>query len=164
VVGAALLGLASRVSAADAPELAGVVAVAGVAGLAAGLVLRRGGLATMGLALVGSAYAVSLIGKGLDPAACLVAGGLLFVAELTYWALEPGAAVRIGRRATARRAVFSGALALGAVVVGSLLLGIASAPSRGGEAIGILGVAALAAILAAVIGLMHSLRPRGPVR
>jgi hypothetical protein len=164
VVGAALIGLAARLSAADAPELTEVVAAAGVAGLAAGLVLRRGGLATMGLALIGSSYAVSLIGKGLDPAACLVAGGLLFVAELTYWALEPGAAVRIGRRATARRALFSGALALGSVVVGSLLLGVASSPTGGGETIGILGVAALAAILAAVIGLMHSLRPRGPVR
>jgi len=164
VAGAALLALASRLSAADAPELAGVVSVAGVPALLAGLVLRRGALVTVGLALSGAGYAVSLIGKGLDPAASLFAAGLLAIAELAYWALEPGAAVRIGRGATARRALFSAMLALGAVLLGALLLGVASTPAGGGAAIGIAGVAAVAAILAVVIGLMHVLRPRGPVR
>ena len=164
MAGAALLALAARLTAGDAPELTGVSSIAGAAALLAGLVLRRGALVTAGLALVGAGYAVSLIGKGIDPAASLVAGGLLAVAELAYWALEPGAAVRLGRRATARRVLFSATLALGAVLVGALLLGIASSPVGGGAAIGISGVAALAAILAALIGLVHALRPRGPVR
>ena len=50
--------------------------------------------------LLGVGYGVALIGKGLDPAAGLFAGGLAAVAELAFWALEPGAAVRIGRAAT----------------------------------------------------------------
>ena len=164
MLGAALLALESRLTGADAPGLSGLVSAGGVAALIAGLVLRRGALVTIGLGLLGAGYAVSLIGKGIDPAAGLVAGGLLAVAELAYWAIEPGAAVRLGRRATARRALLSGTLVLGAVLTGALLLGVASSPAGGGAAIGVSGVVALAAILAVLIGLVHALRPREPVR
>lgn len=112
---------------------------------------------TAGLAFVGAGYGLSLVGKGLDPAASLVAGGLVAVAELAYWALEPGAAVRIGRAATAHRALLSATIALAAVLIGALLLSVVSAPVRGGAALGVLGVAAIAAILAVAVGLMRSL-------
>lgn len=119
---------------------------------------------TAGLALAGAGYAASLVGKGLDPAASLFAGGGLLVAELAYWALEPGASVRIGREATVRRALQSLALAVGAVMVGAVLLGAAATPVGGGVVIGALGVGAIALVLAVVVALIHLLRPRGPVR
>jgi hypothetical protein len=160
VAGAALLALAARLAAADAPKAAGVAGLAGAAVLAAGLVVRRGALVTAGLALVGTAYGLSLVGKGLDPAASLFAGGLVAVAELAFWSLEPGAPVRIGRAATARRALLSAAIALAAVFVAALLLSVVSAPVRGGAALGVLGVTAIAAILAVAVGLMRSLHDR----
>jgi hypothetical protein len=153
-----LLALAARLSAADAPKVAGVAGLAGVALLGAGLVIRKGALVTAGLALVAAGYGLSLVGKGLDPAASLFAGGLVAVAELAYWALEPGAAVRIGRRATVRRVLLSGSIALAAVLIGALLLAVVSTPVRGGTATGVFGVTALAAILVVAVGLMRSLR------
>lgn len=155
--GAALLALAARLSAADAPEVAGVAGLAGAALLAVGLVVRRGALATAGLALVGTGYGISLVGKGLDPAASLFAGGLVAVAELAYWALEPGAAVKVRRAATGRRALLSGSIALAAVLIGALLLGVAATPVEGGAALGALGVAAVAAVFAVAVGLTRSL-------
>jgi hypothetical protein len=152
-----LLALAARLVAADAPKVAGVAGLAGAVVLALGLLIRRGALVTVGLALVGAGYGLSLVGKGLDPAASLFAGGLVAVAELAYWALEPGAAVRIGRRATARRVVLSGSIASATVLIGALLLAVVSAPVRGGAELGALGVTAIAAILAVAVGLMRSL-------
>ena len=164
MTGALLLALAVRVTAEDVPRLAGYVALAGAGCLLVGLLIRRGPPATLGLTLVGAGYGISLAGKALDPGAPLVAGGLLLVAELAYWALEPGASVRIGRRATMRRVLFSVGLAIGAVLLGSLLLGVAASPEGGGASIGIAGAVAIAAILGIVFWFVHTLRPRGPVR
>ncbi len=154
----------ARATADDVPRLAGYVALAGVGCLLAGLLLRRAAPATVGLTLVGAGYGISLAGRALDPGAPLVAGAFLLVAELAYWALEPGASVRIGRRATLRRLLFSIGLATGAVVLAALLLGVASAPQGGGASLGIAGVAAIAAIVGVVFWLVHTLRPHRPVR
>ena len=154
----------ARATADDVPRLAGYVALAGVGCLLAGLLLRRAAPATVGLTLIGAGYGISLAGRALDPGAPLVAGAFLLVAELAYWALEPGASVRIGRRATLRRLLFSIGLATGAVVLAALLLGVASAPQGGGASLGIAGVAAIAAIVGAVFWLVHTLRPHRPVR
>ena len=96
-------------------------------------------------------------GQGLDPAAVLFAGGLA-IAELAFWALEPGAAVRIGRAATGRRALTVAAVVFGAVVSGALLLLAVSDPLRGGAALGIAGVLALLTIVAVAVVLARSLR------
>ena len=79
--------------------------------LIGGLVLRRGTLATIGLALLGWVRRLAC-GQRARPAAVLFAGGLVAIAELAFWALEPGAAVRIGRAAT-------GLLTVAAVVLAS---------------------------------------------
>jgi hypothetical protein len=126
--------------------------------LAGALVLRRGPLATAGLALLGVGYGIALAGKGLDPAVGLFAGGLVATAELAFWALEPGAAVRIGRAATGRRALTVVAVVFGAVLSGSLLLVIVSDPFRGGAALGVAGVLALLGIVAVAVALARSLR------
>jgi hypothetical protein len=156
--GAGLLALAASLSAADAPGLAAVAGVGGAALVGAGLLVRRGFPVTLGIALLGTAYGLSLIGKGLDPAASLFAGGLVAVSELAYWALEPGAAVRIGRGATVRRAALSGSIALGTVLLGALVLVAAARPVEGGASLEIAGVAAIAVILAIAVGLMRALR------
>ncbi len=154
-----MLALAARATAVDAPEFAALLGVVGTVALLGGLVVRHGPLATCGLALVGAAYAVSLIGRSVDAGASLMAGGLILVAELAFWALEPGAAVRVGRQATARRAIFSVGLALAAVLLGALLMAVAGYGGAGGVELGIAGVAAVAVLLGVVIWLMHSLRP-----
>ena len=50
--------------------------------------------------MLGVGYGAALIGKGLDPAAGLFPAGLVAAAELAFWAIEPGAAVPLGRAAT----------------------------------------------------------------
>ena len=153
-----MFALAVRLSAADYPGPAGVAALGGLALLAGGLALRRGSVTTLGLALLGAGYAAGLIGKGLDPAAGLFAGGLVAVAELAFWALEPGAAVRIGRAATGRRLLVVGSVVLGSTVAGSLLLLAVEDPVRGGAGLGIAGVVALGTIFLVAAALARSLR------
>ena len=155
---AALFALAVRLSAADYPGLAAVASLAGVALLAGGLVLRRGPVATVGLMLLGAGYALGLVGKGLDPAAGLFAGGLVAVAELAYWALEPGAAVRLGRAATGRRLLVVGSVVLGSTLASTLLLVAVSDPVGGGAGLGIAGIAALGTIAVVAAVLARSLR------
>jgi hypothetical protein len=155
---AGLFGLAAWLSAADYPGPAGLAVLAATTLLAGGLVIRRGAVVTAGLALLGAGYGIALIGKGVDPAAGLFAGGLAATAELAYWALEPGAEVRIARVATARRALVVTAVVLGAALSGSLLLAFVSDPVRGGTSLGVAGVVALAAIVALVAVLARSLR------
>ncbi len=103
-------------------------------------------------------YGVALVGKGLDPAAGLFAGGLALTAELAYWALEPGAAIRIARAATARRVLVVTTVALGAALSGSLLLLLVADPVSGGASLGIAGVLAIVAIFAVAVVLARSLR------
>jgi hypothetical protein len=123
--------------------------------LAGGLVIRRGPIVTLALAMLGVGYGVALVGKGLDPAAGLFAGGLAATAELAFWALEPGAAVRVARAATGRRALVVTTVALGAALSGSLLV---ADPVRGGASLGVAGVLAVVAIFAVAVVLARSLR------
>ena len=153
-----MFGLAAWLSAGDYPAPAGVAVLLGVALLAGGLVIRRGAVVTAGLAMLGVGYAAALIGKDLDPAAGLFAGGLVAAAELAFWALEPGAAVRIARAATARRALVVGVVVLGAALAGSLLVAAVSDPAGGGASLGIAGVVAVLAIFAVAAVLARSLR------
>jgi hypothetical protein len=158
LVCAGVFGLAAWLSAADYPGSAGVAVLAGAALLAGGLVIRRGPVVTLGLAMLGVGYGVALVGKGLDPAAGLFAGGLALTAELAFWALEPGAAVRVARAATGRRVLVVATVALGAALSGSLLLILVSDPVRGGPALGITGVLAVVAIFVVAVFLARSLR------
>lgn len=153
-----MFALAVRLSAGDRPGLTSAAVLAGLAALAGGLVLRRGMPATIGLVLLGAGYGISLGGKGLDPAAVLFAGGFVAIAELAFWALEPGAAVRVGRAATGRRALTVAAVVLASVLSGALLLAAVSEPLRGGAALGVAGVLALLAIVTVAVFLARSLR------
>src|SRR5688572_22739926 len=155
---AALFALAVRLSAGDHPDPAALLALAGLGLLVGGLGLRRGAVATVGLALLGAGYGVSLIGKGLDPAAGLFAAGLVAVAELAFWALEPGAAVPLRRAATGVRGLVVGSVVFGAAFAGTVLLLLVSDPVRGEAGLGIAGVASVIAIFVVVAILARSLR------
>ena len=133
---AALFALAVWLSAADHPDPAAVGVLAGLGLVAGGLVLRRGTVLTVGLALLGVGYGAALIGKGLDPAAGLFAAGLVAVAELAFWAIEPGAAVPLGRAATGVRVLVVGSIVLGSALVGTVLLVVVSDPIRGEAVLG----------------------------
>ena len=113
---------------------------------------------TAGLASIGVGYGLALVGKGLDPAAGLFAAGVAATAELAFWALEPGAAVQVGRAATARRALVVVGTVFGAALVGTVLLVVVSEPIRGGVALGVAGLAALMAIIAVAAVLARPLR------
>jgi hypothetical protein len=158
VVCAVLFALAVRLSAGAHPGPAAVGVLAGLAVLAGGLVLRRGTVVTVGLALLGVGYGAALIDKGLDPAAGLFAAGLVAVAELAFWAIEPGAAVPFGRAATGMRVLVVGSIVLGSAVAGTLLLVVVADPIRGEAALGIAGVLAVLAIFAVAVVLARSLR------
>ena len=155
---AALFALAVWLSAGDHPGPAAVGVLAGLALLAVGLVLRRGTVATVGLALLGVGYGAALIGKGLDPAAGLFAAGLVAVAELAFWAIEPGAAVPLGRAATGLRVLVFGSVVLGSALAGTVLVLAVSDPIRGEAALGIAGVLAVLTIFGVAVVLARSLR------
>lgn len=153
-----LFGLAVRLSAGDYPGPASVAVLAGLAALVGGLLLRRGAVVTIGLGLLGVGYGSALIGKGLDPAAGLFAAGLVAVAELAFWAIEPGAAVPLRRVATGLKALVVAAVVLGAAIAGTLLIAVVADPIRGDAGLGIVGVIALLTIFAVAAVLVRSLR------
>ena len=114
---------------------------------------------TVGLALLGVGYGAALIGKGLDPAAGLFAAGLVAVAELAFWAIEPGAAVPPRPRRHGLRVLVVGSVALGSALAGTVLLVVVSDPdSRGGRRSGVAGVLAVLAIFGVAVVLARSLR------
>lgn len=108
--------------------------------------------------MLGTAYGLAVSGRELDAAAGLFAGGLVLAAELAFWALEPGAAVPLGRAATARRALVVAVVVLAATIGGTVLVLLVEDPVRGGAALGVAGIAGLGAILVLAAVLARSLR------
>jgi hypothetical protein len=106
------------------------------------------------LVLLATEYVIG-IGTGghedvLEPAAPLVAGGLLLVAELAYWSLELRGPGREERTVLLRRLVALAVLSVLAVALGSFVVVVTAAPLGGGLAWDVVGVAAAAATLAVV--------------
>ncbi len=142
-----------------AGRLEGLVAGVGMLGmllLVAALVVQVPAVAAWGVALLGAEYATALLLRGgtIDPFAPVVAVGLLLVAELAYWSLEPHLA---GDRGIARRRVQR--LVLLALVTGgvsAIVLAASEAAGRGGLGLEAIGVAAAAAALAIVALLARS--------
>jgi hypothetical protein len=158
--------------AAGALALAGLVVLAVypivAAGADAAIAAAPGGLAVVVLALAFAfrapsvvpwalvpllvEYGTFLVVEGDDPAAPAVAAGLVLVAELAYWALEPRHVGR-GRALALRRAGTLAVLAAGAAAVAAFLLGVSEVPLEGGIALEAVGVAAVVAAAAVVVWL-----------
>lgn len=87
----------------------------------------------------------------LDLAAPLVAAGLVVTAELAYWSLEERERVEGEPGGTLRRLAYAAALALGTFVVTAMLLALVDGVRAGGLAIDLLGAAAAAGALVAIV-------------
>ena len=128
-------------------RLSGVV---GGVGLAAVLLLvvalagRFAGLLPWALALAGAEYAafLEIRGSTIDGYAPIYGAGLLLVAELAYWSMEPRADAPPREGLAFRRGTLVLASCVGAGGVAGLILAIAELSVRGGLWLEALGVAA----------------------
>ena len=88
---------------------------------------------------------------GLDSAAPAFAAGLLVTAELAYWSLEEHERVRGEAGAGLRHAAFVASLGVATLLVASVLLVFVDAVRTTGLALDVLGAAAAAAVLFAIV-------------
>jgi hypothetical protein len=98
------------------------------------------------IALLGAQYAASLLIRGgeIDGLAPLYAAALFVTAELAYWALEQGPAVRV---VVLSRVAALLAQAFGAAGVGAAMLAASQGGGQGGLALQTLGLGAATAAL-----------------
>ena len=126
--------------------------------LLGGLVLRWSAALAVGVALLGTQQAVRLaLGPdSLDSWTPLLAGGLLLVAELAWWSLEPRVTAWSQPGLAARRL---GAVLLacaGASVLSAVVLVAAGAPLSGGFGLELAGVIAATGTLTLVAWLART--------
>ncbi len=152
---AAWLALAVRE---ELAELAALLGGTGCLALAAAIVFRQGVLIAPALALVGAEYALLVAADedALDSRAPLVAAGLLAAGELAAWSTELRVEVADESGAWWRRVAITLLEATGAYVAATALLAVADAGGRGGIALEVVGVAALAAAGLALVRLARS--------
>jgi hypothetical protein len=129
--------------------LVGVIGLGAVLFVLVALGGRFAGLLPWALALAGGEYAAYLVIREgtIDGLAPVYAAGLLLVAELAYWSLDPY--VRgPGERLLFRRGSLVLAACVAAGGVGGLILAVAEFSVSGGLGLEILGVAAAIGALA----------------
>jgi hypothetical protein len=131
----------------------GLLGAAGVVLVLLAVALGRAGLVAAGLVVVLAGYAASVVARdsaALDPAAPLVGGTLLVVAELAYWSVELRGKESEGRSVLVRRLAMLAALTAGAVGLGAGVLAATALPLGGGLVWNLVGVAAAVAALALI--------------
>ena len=118
--------------------------------LLAGLVLRWSGALAAGVALLGAQQATRLAlgSDAVDVAIPLVATGLLLVAELAWWSIEPRVPAWWQAGVVWRRVGTLVLACTGSLVVSSLVVVAAGAPVGGGTLLELTGVVASVAALA----------------
>jgi hypothetical protein len=129
------------------------LAAVALVGLVAAVVLGWSPLVPVSIVVVGGVYAAQLAidEAGLDSAAPAFAAGLLVTAELAYWSLEESAGVRGEAGAGLRHAALVAGLGVATLLVASVLLALIDAVRTTGLAIDLLGAAAAAAALFAIV-------------
>jgi hypothetical protein len=130
------------------------VAAVGLVALVAAVVLGWSPLVPASIVAVGGVYAAQLAidDASLDSLAPVYAAGLLVTAELAYWSLEERGRLRGEPGAGLRHAAFVAGLGLAALVVGGVLLALVDAVrASSGLALDLVGAAAAAGALAAVV-------------
>jgi hypothetical protein len=154
----AVLGVLVAYPAAGTGRAAPFVVLPGLLGaglLAAGFVFRIPEFVPWALAPVLGEYATFLLLEGEDRFAPAFAAGLVLLAELAYWALEPRHVGR-ARSIAVRRAVTLLGLAGGSGIVAALLLGASELAPGGGLALAALGAAAAVLSVAVVVWLARA--------
>jgi hypothetical protein len=126
--------------------------------LLGGLALRWSAALAVGVALLGAQQAVRLaLGPdSLDSWTPLFAGGLLLVAELAWWSLEPRVPAWSQPGLAARRVGTVLLACAGACVVSAVVLVAAGVPLSGGFGLELAGVVAATGALAVVAWLARS--------
>jgi hypothetical protein len=131
------------------------VAALALLALVAALVLEWPSLVPFSLVLVGGLYGAELAvdDAGLDTAAPLIAAALVVTADLAYWSLEEREGVRAEPGDGLRRLAFVALVALSALLIGAMMLVLVDGVQTGSLAVDVLGAAAAAAALVAVVAL-----------
>jgi hypothetical protein len=121
--------------------------------LVAALALDWARLVPVCLLLLGGMYGVQLALDDVPPdlAAPIVAVALFVTAELAYWSLEEVAGANPEPGERLRRIALVSGFAVAALLVAATLLALVDAVQTGGLAIDVLGAAAAAATLIAVV-------------
>jgi len=129
-----------------------IAAVALVA-LVAGVVLDWSPLIPASIVLVASLYGAQLAidDAALDGSSPAYAAGLLVTAELAYWSLERREPVQGEPGEDFRHAAVVALLGVAALLVASVLLAFVDAVRTNGLAVDLLGAAAAAAALFAIV-------------
>jgi len=137
----------------DVVGLGARVAAIAVVALVAALVLEWTPLIPTALVLVGGLYAAQLAidDVALDTASPAFAAALLVTAELAYWSLEERDQIQGEPGAGLRHTAFVAALGVATLLVASLLLVFVDAVHTKGLAVDLLGTAAAAAALFAIV-------------
>ena len=139
----------------------GLLGGAGVVLVLLAVALGRAGLVAPGLAVLLAGYAASVVAQdsaALDPAAPLVGGTLLVVAELAYWSVELRGKEPEDRAVVVRRVATLAALTAGAMGLGAAVLAATALPLGGGLVWNVVGVAAAVAALALIARLASAER------
>lgn len=129
------------------------VSAAALLALLVAIVLGWPALLPASLGALGGFYGLQLAvdDASLDLAAPLVAVGLVVTAEFAYWSVEEMEPVEGEPGDGFRRLAYVAALALGTFVVTALLLALVDAVRTGGVAVDVLGAAAAAAVVLAIV-------------
>jgi hypothetical protein len=120
--------------------------------LCAGLAFRWSAALAAGIAFLGAEQAVRLATgrSSVDPWTPLYAAGLLLVAELAWWSIEPRVAAWSETEAVVRRLLIVTGACVGAGLLAAVVVLAAGAPLRGGVGLELVGVAAAAAAIAVI--------------
>ena len=129
------------------------VATVALVALVAAIMLGWSPLVPASIVVVGGVYAAQLAidDASLDSASPAFAAGLLMTAELAYWSLEERERVRGEAGAGLRHAAFVAGLGVATLLVASVLLVFVDAVRTKGLAVDLLGAAAAAAAMFAIV-------------
>ena len=139
-----------------APETVATVVLGGLGALFLAVALARAsaGLVAWPLALLGTAYAITLVGAGgVDDGAALVGVGLLLCGELTAWSIDERLAIPAEAAVVAARGLALGALSLASLAVAALVVGLSAAPAGSGLAWTVVGAGSAVAVVWAAVAL-----------
>lgn len=134
-----------------------MVSAAGLALLAAGLVLRWSSTIPWSVLLAGGGYLLAREGNPVvDGWAAAIGVLLLLSAELASWSIDHDARIEAERSLTLRRAATLGTLIVSALLVNFMLLATAGVSASSGVLIAAAGVAAAVAAVAVVLRLVRA--------
>ena len=145
-------------------SVAGLQALAGIAGLLSLLAGLVGWPPGIGLSVAGLAtgYTLGVAGRvGADPTAPLEAAGLVLMAELAMWSLEARSLAPDDGDVVAWRLKRLGYILAGTIIGGTIVVAASDLPAKGGATLGAIGVASAVLVLGlAAVGLYRATASR----